>query len=174
MCVSITVIIQFNCILWKTYKDPSSYSYILQLQRYQHMSVVESVCPAKQIMCTNCWWVREGDGSWFLFCHFRGKSPPRSWDFGGSAGGNNCHHVLSGSGASAGLGNGKRIFYYNDPTAPPQWVPGLNSTLLHPAGQVFLSECVGPLLIYLLFYFRLPFIYSRENNYTSSPHTVVK
>ncbi|XP_012694859.1 very-long-chain enoyl-CoA reductase-like [Clupea harengus] len=39
--------------------------------------------------------------------------------------------------------------------------------------MVFLSECVGPLLIYLLFYFRLPFIYSRENNYTSSPHTVV-
>ncbi|XP_072347305.1 very-long-chain enoyl-CoA reductase isoform X1 [Scyliorhinus torazame] len=38
---------------------------------------------------------------------------------------------------------------------------------------VFLTEYAGPLLIYLLFYFRLPFIYGPKYAFTSSPHSVV-
>uniref|UniRef100_A0A4W3HHE0 Very-long-chain enoyl-CoA reductase-like n=1 Tax=Callorhinchus milii TaxID=7868 RepID=A0A4W3HHE0_CALMI len=38
---------------------------------------------------------------------------------------------------------------------------------------VFLTEYAGPLFIYLLFYFRLPFIYEEEDEFTSSEHTVV-
>ncbi|XP_042360569.1 very-long-chain enoyl-CoA reductase [Plectropomus leopardus] len=40
-------------------------------------------------------------------------------------------------------------------------------------GTVFLSECVGPLIIYLMFYFHLPFIYSPKYDFTSSKHWVV-
>lgn len=40
--------------------------------------------------------------------------------------------------------------------------------------QVFLAECIGPLLIYLLFYFRVPYIYSHNYAFTSSPHPVVR
>ncbi|XP_077951763.1 very-long-chain enoyl-CoA reductase isoform X2 [Gasterosteus aculeatus] len=39
---------------------------------------------------------------------------------------------------------------------------------------VFLAECIGPLLIYLLFYFRVPYIYSHNYAFTSSPHPVVR
>uniref|UniRef100_A0A3B1IJQ9 Trans-2,3-enoyl-CoA reductase-like n=1 Tax=Astyanax mexicanus TaxID=7994 RepID=A0A3B1IJQ9_ASTMX len=39
--------------------------------------------------------------------------------------------------------------------------------------MVFLSEYVGPLLIYLLFYFRVPYIYTPKYTFTSSPHPVV-
>ncbi|XP_036412629.1 very-long-chain enoyl-CoA reductase-like [Colossoma macropomum] len=40
--------------------------------------------------------------------------------------------------------------------------------------MVFLAESIGPLFIYLLFYYRLPYIYSPEYDYTKSPHTVVR
>lgn len=40
-------------------------------------------------------------------------------------------------------------------------------------GTVFLSECYGPLLIYLMFYFRLPFIYAPKYDFSSSKHWVV-
>ncbi|XP_058274708.1 trans-2,3-enoyl-CoA reductase-like 2b isoform X1 [Hemibagrus wyckioides] len=40
--------------------------------------------------------------------------------------------------------------------------------------MVFLSESIGPLFIYLLFYYRLPFIYSHEYDYTRSSHAVVR
>lgn len=40
--------------------------------------------------------------------------------------------------------------------------------------QVFLTECVGPLIIYLMFYFRLPFIYSPKYDFTSSKNWVVQ
>ncbi|KAK1877440.1 Very-long-chain enoyl-CoA reductase [Dissostichus eleginoides] len=40
-------------------------------------------------------------------------------------------------------------------------------------GTVFLTECVGPLIIYLMFYFHLPFIYSPKYDFTSSKHWVV-
>uniref|UniRef100_A0A3Q3NEJ1 Trans-2,3-enoyl-CoA reductase-like 2a n=1 Tax=Labrus bergylta TaxID=56723 RepID=A0A3Q3NEJ1_9LABR len=39
--------------------------------------------------------------------------------------------------------------------------------------MVFLAECVGALLTYLLFYFRVPYIYSHRFVSTSSPHPVV-
>ncbi|XP_030631481.1 trans-2,3-enoyl-CoA reductase-like 2b [Chanos chanos] len=39
---------------------------------------------------------------------------------------------------------------------------------------VFLAECIGPLFIYLLFYYRIPYIYTQEYNYTTSPYKVVK
>uniref|UniRef100_A0A8D0L1Y3 Trans-2,3-enoyl-CoA reductase n=1 Tax=Sphenodon punctatus TaxID=8508 RepID=A0A8D0L1Y3_SPHPU len=38
---------------------------------------------------------------------------------------------------------------------------------------VFLTEYAGPLLIYLLFYFRVPFIYGPKYDFTSSKHSVV-
>lgn len=40
--------------------------------------------------------------------------------------------------------------------------------------QVFLAECVGPLFIYLMFYFRLPFIYAPKYDFTTSKHWVVQ
>uniref|UniRef100_A0A671YYT2 Trans-2,3-enoyl-CoA reductase n=1 Tax=Sparus aurata TaxID=8175 RepID=A0A671YYT2_SPAAU len=40
-------------------------------------------------------------------------------------------------------------------------------------GTVFLAECAGPLIIYLMFYFRLPFIYSPKYDFTTSKHWVV-
>uniref|UniRef100_A0A3Q1EC35 Very-long-chain enoyl-CoA reductase-like n=1 Tax=Acanthochromis polyacanthus TaxID=80966 RepID=A0A3Q1EC35_9TELE len=39
--------------------------------------------------------------------------------------------------------------------------------------QVFLAEYIGPLLTYLLFYFRVPYIYSHRHAFTSSPYPVV-
>uniref|UniRef100_A0AAV2L2M8 Very-long-chain enoyl-CoA reductase n=1 Tax=Knipowitschia caucasica TaxID=637954 RepID=A0AAV2L2M8_KNICA len=39
--------------------------------------------------------------------------------------------------------------------------------------MVFLAEYLGPLLTYLLFYFRVPYIYSQGFAFTSSPHPVV-
>ncbi|XP_069554082.1 very-long-chain enoyl-CoA reductase [Brachyistius frenatus] len=39
--------------------------------------------------------------------------------------------------------------------------------------MVFLAEYIGPLLTYLLFYFRLPYIYSHTHAFTSSPYPVV-
>ncbi|XP_018596621.1 very-long-chain enoyl-CoA reductase [Scleropages formosus] len=39
--------------------------------------------------------------------------------------------------------------------------------------EVFLAEYIGPLLIYPLFYFRIPYIYRRKYTLTSSPHPVV-
>eukprot|EP00064_Thunnus_orientalis_P013713 superscaffoldBa00002278_g13753 len=39
--------------------------------------------------------------------------------------------------------------------------------------EVFLAEYIGPLLTYLLFYFRVPYIYSHIYAFTSSPHPVV-
>ncbi|XP_051904920.1 very-long-chain enoyl-CoA reductase-like isoform X2 [Hippocampus zosterae] len=40
-------------------------------------------------------------------------------------------------------------------------------------GTVFLAECVGPLVIYLMFYFRLPFIYAPKYDFTASENWVV-
>ncbi|XP_051538710.1 very-long-chain enoyl-CoA reductase isoform X2 [Myxocyprinus asiaticus] len=39
--------------------------------------------------------------------------------------------------------------------------------------MVFLAEYMGPLLVYLLFYIRVPYIYSKKYAFTSSPHHVV-
>uniref|UniRef100_A0A3P8PYK5 Trans-2,3-enoyl-CoA reductase-like 2a n=1 Tax=Astatotilapia calliptera TaxID=8154 RepID=A0A3P8PYK5_ASTCA len=39
--------------------------------------------------------------------------------------------------------------------------------------MVFLAEYIGPLLSYLLFYFRIPYIYSNRYALSSSPHPVV-
>uniref|UniRef100_A0A8C6TGK9 Very-long-chain enoyl-CoA reductase n=1 Tax=Neogobius melanostomus TaxID=47308 RepID=A0A8C6TGK9_9GOBI len=39
--------------------------------------------------------------------------------------------------------------------------------------MVFLVEYLGPLLTYLLFYFRVPYIYSHSHAFTASPHPVV-
>ncbi|KAL2764462.1 very-long-chain enoyl-CoA reductase isoform 2, partial [Daubentonia madagascariensis] len=52
-------------------------------------------------------------------------------------------------------------FYFRDLGAQISWV------------TVFLTEYAGPLFIYLLFYFRVPFIYGRKYDFTSSRHTVV-
>ncbi|KAG6934251.1 trans-2,3-enoyl-CoA reductase [Chelydra serpentina] len=39
--------------------------------------------------------------------------------------------------------------------------------------MVFLTEYAGPLFIYFLFYFRMPFVYGLDDKLTSSPHPVV-
>ncbi|XP_045406928.1 very-long-chain enoyl-CoA reductase isoform X1 [Lemur catta] len=52
-------------------------------------------------------------------------------------------------------------FYFRDLGAQISWV------------TVFLTEYAGPLFIYLLFYFRVPFIYGHKYDFTSSRHTVV-
>ncbi|XP_014037273.1 very-long-chain enoyl-CoA reductase isoform X2 [Salmo salar] len=39
--------------------------------------------------------------------------------------------------------------------------------------MVFLAEYIGPLFIYLLFYFRVPHIYSQQDAFTSSSNSVV-
>ncbi|XP_052355306.1 very-long-chain enoyl-CoA reductase-like [Oncorhynchus keta] len=39
--------------------------------------------------------------------------------------------------------------------------------------MVFLAEYIGPLFIYLLFYFRVPYIYSQQDAFTSSSNSVV-
>ncbi|XP_077353886.1 very-long-chain enoyl-CoA reductase-like isoform X1 [Festucalex cinctus] len=41
-------------------------------------------------------------------------------------------------------------------------------------GTVFLAECVGPLVIYLMFYFRLPLIYAPKYDFTASKNWVVQ
>uniref|UniRef100_A0A6I8P322 Very-long-chain enoyl-CoA reductase n=1 Tax=Ornithorhynchus anatinus TaxID=9258 RepID=A0A6I8P322_ORNAN len=51
--------------------------------------------------------------------------------------------------------------YFRDLGAQISWV------------TVFLTEYAGPLLIYLLFYFRVPFVYGHKYDFTSSRHTVV-
>lgn len=51
--------------------------------------------------------------------------------------------------------------YFRDLGAQISWV------------TVFLTEYAGPLLIYLLFYFRVPFIYGPKHDFTSSKHSVV-
>jgi len=53
-------------------------------------------------------------------------------------------------------------FYFRDLGAQISWV------------TVFLTEYAGPLFIYLLFYFRVPFIYGHKYDFTSSRHTVVQ
>lgn len=40
--------------------------------------------------------------------------------------------------------------------------------------QVFLTEYTGPLVIYLMFYFRVPFIYTPKYDFTTSKHWVVQ
>ncbi|RXN03933.1 very-long-chain enoyl- reductase-like protein [Labeo rohita] len=52
-------------------------------------------------------------------------------------------------------------FYFRDLGAQIAW------------GTVFLIECIGPLVIYLLFYFRLPLIYAPKYEFTVSKHLVV-
>ncbi|KAG2471074.1 TECR reductase, partial [Polypterus senegalus] len=51
--------------------------------------------------------------------------------------------------------------YFRDLGAQISWV------------TVFLTEYAGPLLIYLMFYFRVPFIYSPKYDFTTSKHWVV-
>lgn len=45
---------------------------------------------------------------------------------------------------------------------------------IHLSVQVFLTEYAGPLLIYLLFYFRVPFLYGPRYDFTASRHPVVQ
>uniref|UniRef100_A0A8C1Z4Y7 Trans-2,3-enoyl-CoA reductase b n=1 Tax=Cyprinus carpio TaxID=7962 RepID=A0A8C1Z4Y7_CYPCA len=52
-------------------------------------------------------------------------------------------------------------FYFRDLGAQISWV------------TVFLTEYAGPLLIYLMFYFRVPFIYAPKYDFTTSKHWVV-
>uniref|UniRef100_A0A3B3V2X3 Very-long-chain enoyl-CoA reductase n=1 Tax=Poecilia latipinna TaxID=48699 RepID=A0A3B3V2X3_9TELE len=52
-------------------------------------------------------------------------------------------------------------FYFRDLGAQISWV------------TVFLTEYTGPLVIYLLFYFRVPFIYAPKYDFTTSKHWVV-
>uniref|UniRef100_A0A8B9GSH1 Trans-2,3-enoyl-CoA reductase a n=1 Tax=Astyanax mexicanus TaxID=7994 RepID=A0A8B9GSH1_ASTMX len=52
-------------------------------------------------------------------------------------------------------------FYFRDLGAQISW------------GTVFLSECIGPLVIYLMFYFRVPFIYAPKYDFKTSKHWVV-
>ncbi|XP_048869025.1 very-long-chain enoyl-CoA reductase isoform X1 [Brienomyrus brachyistius] len=52
-------------------------------------------------------------------------------------------------------------FYFRDLGAQISWV------------TVFLTEYAGPLVIYLLFYFRVPFIYAPKYDFTTSKHWVV-
>ncbi|XP_062389241.1 very-long-chain enoyl-CoA reductase [Sardina pilchardus] len=52
-------------------------------------------------------------------------------------------------------------FYFRDLGAQLSW------------GTVFLAECVGPLIIYLMFYFRLPFIYAPRYDFTTPKQWVV-
>uniref|UniRef100_A0A669BYW8 Very-long-chain enoyl-CoA reductase n=2 Tax=Pseudocrenilabrinae TaxID=318546 RepID=A0A669BYW8_ORENI len=52
-------------------------------------------------------------------------------------------------------------FYFRDLGAQISWV------------TVFLTEYTGPLVIYLLFYFRVPFIYPPKYDFTTSKHWVV-
>uniref|UniRef100_A0A3Q1I0W9 Very-long-chain enoyl-CoA reductase n=1 Tax=Anabas testudineus TaxID=64144 RepID=A0A3Q1I0W9_ANATE len=52
-------------------------------------------------------------------------------------------------------------FYFRDLGAQISWV------------TVFLTEYTGPLVIYLMFYFRVPFIYSPKYDFTTSKHWVV-
>uniref|UniRef100_A0AAR2J112 Very-long-chain enoyl-CoA reductase n=1 Tax=Pygocentrus nattereri TaxID=42514 RepID=A0AAR2J112_PYGNA len=52
-------------------------------------------------------------------------------------------------------------FYFRDLGAQISWV------------TVFLTEYAGPLLIYLMFYFRVPFIYPPKYDFTTSKHWVV-
>ncbi|PWA14970.1 hypothetical protein CCH79_00014281 [Gambusia affinis] len=52
-------------------------------------------------------------------------------------------------------------FYFRDLGAQISWV------------TVFLTEYTGPLVIYLLFYFRVPFIYASKYDFTTSKHWVV-
>ncbi|XP_042559479.1 trans-2,3-enoyl-CoA reductase b isoform X1 [Clupea harengus] len=52
-------------------------------------------------------------------------------------------------------------FYFRDLGAQISWV------------TVFLTEYAGPLIIYLLFYFRVPFIYAPKYDFTTSKHWVV-
>ncbi|XP_072776222.1 very-long-chain enoyl-CoA reductase isoform X5 [Taeniopygia guttata] len=51
--------------------------------------------------------------------------------------------------------------YFRDLGAQISWV------------TVFLTEYAGPLLIYLLFYFRVPFLYGARYDFTASRHRVV-
>ncbi|XP_029885524.1 very-long-chain enoyl-CoA reductase-like [Aquila chrysaetos chrysaetos] len=53
-------------------------------------------------------------------------------------------------------------FYFRDLGAQISWV------------TVFLTEYAGPLLIYLLFYFRVPFLYGPRYDFTASRHPVVQ
>ncbi|CAK6968355.1 trans-2%2C3-enoyl-CoA reductase b isoform X2 [Scomber scombrus] len=52
-------------------------------------------------------------------------------------------------------------FYFRDLGAQISWV------------TVFLTEYTGPLVIYLMFYFRVPFIYASKYDFTTSKHWVV-
>uniref|UniRef100_A0AAY4BWF3 Very-long-chain enoyl-CoA reductase n=1 Tax=Denticeps clupeoides TaxID=299321 RepID=A0AAY4BWF3_9TELE len=52
-------------------------------------------------------------------------------------------------------------FYFRDLGAQISWV------------TVFLTEYAGPLVIYLMFYFRVPFIYAPKYDFTTSKHWVV-
>nr|XP_057940044.1 trans-2,3-enoyl-CoA reductase b isoform X1 [Doryrhamphus excisus] len=52
-------------------------------------------------------------------------------------------------------------FFFRDLGAQISWV------------TVFLTEYTGPLVIYLMFYFRVPFIYASKYDFTTSKHWVV-
>lgn len=65
------------------------------------------------------------------------------------------------------------------PSVPPYIRPHVPSPPPSPPclsvrPQVFLTEYAGPLLIYLLFYFRVPFLYGPRYDFTASRHAVVQ
>ncbi|XP_064557064.1 very-long-chain enoyl-CoA reductase-like [Zonotrichia leucophrys gambelii] len=67
---------------------------------------------------------------------------------------------------------------FSGPGGRSSWsgVPYLSLTCPSPVphlSQVFLTEYAGPLLIYLLFYFRVPFLYGPRYDFTASRHRVV-
>uniref|UniRef100_A0A673HFI6 Very-long-chain enoyl-CoA reductase-like n=1 Tax=Sinocyclocheilus rhinocerous TaxID=307959 RepID=A0A673HFI6_9TELE len=81
---------------------------------------------------------------------------------------------------NATIGEIKSMFHKSH----PQWYPARQSIRLDPTrynasvlslslSQVFLTEYAGPLLIYLMFYFRVPFIYAPKYDFTTSKHWVV-
>ncbi|KAF3844109.1 hypothetical protein F7725_016157 [Dissostichus mawsoni] len=53
-------------------------------------------------------------------------------------------------------------FYFRDLGAQISWV------------TVFLTEYTGPLVLYLMFYFRVPFIYASKYDFSTSKHWVVQ
>ncbi|KAG9337236.1 hypothetical protein JZ751_029521 [Albula glossodonta] len=82
---------------------------------------------------------------------------------------------------NATIGEIKSMFHKSH----PQWYPARQSIRLDPRAaqisrlyiwvpcKVFLTEYAGPLIIYLMFYFRVPFIYAPKYDFTTSKHWVV-
>ena len=103
----------------------------------------------------------------------RWKAPQRWWGVREPSSGDVSNHVLPWPGPSAGMDHGE--------IRPMLWISCcvwhyMLESAINPLSlsQVFLAEYIGPLFIYLLFFFRLPNIYLTQHDYTPSPHSVVK